>query len=327
MNDTSVLSRARGVLWGQAVGDALGTAIEFERPELIAQLDRSWLREVRGGGPFELERGQITDDTELALCLARSLAANGRYDEEDLARRYVAWCASHPPDCGGTTRQAFGTEPSEGAWAPQLRTRALRDSQANGALMRVSPLGVFGARLDPRVLSELAAVDATLSHPHAVCVAANQVFTFAIAQALRTNASGPDIFAATHDFARRTPSCTDAISTLEAARRELPRDAYSQMGWVRHALQCAFHELLHARDFEEALVEVLSLGGDTDTNGCIAGALLGSVLGVQAIPARWREPVRRCQPSRPNQYWCGDLDELAARLVNADAPAARGSER
>jgi ADP-ribosylglycohydrolase len=289
--------------------------VEFERPALIAQLDRTFVREVHGGGPFELERGQVTDDTELALCLARSLVARGRYDEEDVARRYVEWCASHPPDCGGTTRRAFGTTPSAERWAPVLRHRALQDTQANGALMRVSPLGLFGASLDPHALHDVAAADATLSHPNPVCVAANQVFVFAIASAVRSGAPGPQVFEQAMAFASATASCSEIVPTLELARHELPRDAFTHMGWVRHAFQCAFHQLLHARDFEAALVQVISLGGDTDTNGCITGALLGSVLGADAIPERWRAPVRECRPLRPEAYWCHDLDALAVQLL------------
>jgi ADP-ribosyl-[dinitrogen reductase] hydrolase len=316
MSDSNQLKRARGVLWGQAVGDALGTTVEFERAEHIASKHPRGVREVVGGGPFELEAGQITDDTELALCLARSLALHHRYDEDDAASRYIAWCRGNPPDCGGTTRRAFGQlTPKDVSIAAAVRARALRDSQANGALMRVSPLAIFGSTLDPETLHELAAADASLSHPHDVCVAANQVFCFAISSALRTGATGPEVFETTLAFARSTLSCTEAIPTLELARLELPADAFANMGWVRHALQAAFHQLLHARDFEQALVDVVGLGGDTDTNGCITGALLGSVFGVDAIPERWTKVVRECRPHRPEQFWCHDLDALALSLL------------
>jgi len=316
MNDALRLARARGVLWGQAVGDALGTTVEFERGDAIASKYPRGVREVVGGGPFELEPGQITDDTELALCLARSLTLHHRYDEDDVASRYVAWCRGNPPDCGGTTRRAFGQLVPPGASvAVTVRARALRDSQANGALMRVSPLAISGSTLDPETLHQLAAADASLSHPHEVCVAANQVFCFAISYALRTNATGPEVFETALAFARATPSCTEVLPTLELARRELPADAFANMGWVRHALQAAFHQLLHARDFEQALVDVIGLGGDTDTNGCITGALIGSVFGVDAIPVRWVNVVRECRPRRPEQFWCSDLDALALALL------------
>jgi ADP-ribosylglycohydrolase len=308
--------RARGVLWGQAVGDALGTTVEFQSAEQIAARYPRGLRAIEGGGPFSVEPGQVTDDTELALCLARSLSARGRFDEEDVVRRYIAWCLGNPPDCGGTTRRAFGkaVDPSTLA-APVTRARAFTDSQANGALMRISPLAVFGWNLSPEALAELSAADTSLSHPHETCVAASQVFTFAIAYALRTGATGPVVFDATLAFARGTSSMTEAIPTLELARHGLPLDPITNMGWVRVALQCAFHQLRHAKDFEQALVDVIALGGDTDTNACITGALLGAVLGVDALPLQWVSAVRACQPPRPNELWCHDLDDLADRLT------------
>lgn len=84
---------------------------------------------------------------------------------------------------------------------------------------------------------------------------------------------------------------------------------------MRLALQHALFHLLHSTDFEAALVQTISLGGDTDTNGAIAGALLGATLGEAAIPARWRETVRDCLPRRPVEYRCTDLTELALALL------------
>lgn len=313
---TNLLSRARGVLWGQVTGDALGTTVEFERAEAIAAKYPKGVREIVGGGPFSMKAGQITDDSELALCLARSLAEKQAYDEDDVARRYIAWCQGNPPDCGGTTRRAFGGSIPRGApIATTVRARALRDSQANGALMRVSPLAIFGTRLEPDALHALAAADATLSHPHEVCVAANQVFVFAISYALRTGASGPEVFDTTLAFARSTLSCTEVLPTLELASHAFPADPFTHMGWVRIALQCAFNQLRRATSFEQAMADVVGLGGDTDTNACITGALLGSVFGVEGIPPRWIQTVKTCQPRRPREFWCDDLDELAAALV------------
>lgn len=306
------LASARGALWGQAVGDALGTTVEFERPEAIAAAFPNGVRALQGGGPFEVLPGQVTDDTELALCLARSLATKRRYDDEDVAERYLSWCRSGPIDCGGTTRRAFGGEAAVGQVAAVVRARALRDSQANGALMRVSPLGVFHRG---EAVLEPAAADAALSHPHPVCVAANQVYAFALSSAVHGTGSPSDIFDATLALCRSNESCLEVLPTLELAQHELPRDAFRHMGWVRHALQAAFHQLLHARSFEEGVVEVIALGGDTDTNACIAGALLGAVHGVEAIPVAWREAVRRCEPRRPKVYWCHDLDGLADALL------------
>lgn len=309
----SRLERAQGALWGQAVGDALGTTVEFSSVERIAaRKPDAWPRELIGEGPFSLLPGQITDDTELALSLARSLARQGRYDPEDAAAAYVRWRKSGPFDCGMATDQAFGRSVSTDAGlADRLRTRANQQTQANGSLMRSSPLGIFGAALPRLELAKLAMADSTLSHPSPICQAACAVFVTTIADAITTGLPGEELYARALTFAVDSP----VRDTLEQAARWLPESDGESQGWVRIALQHAFFHLKHSTDFEVALVDTVKHGGDTDTNAAITGALLGATLGVAAIPARWRETVRDCLPQRPVEYRCNDLDQLAEALL------------
>ncbi|MGV3620739.1 MAG: ADP-ribosylglycohydrolase family protein [Archangium sp.] len=307
-------SKARGVLWGQAVGDALGTTVEFCSEANVTKREvLSWPREVIGGGPFDLLPGQVTDDTELALALARSLVERGGYDEDDVARSYLAWLASDPPDRGNATTMAFGKPVKGDDVAAQVRARASQKTEANGSLMRVSPLGVFGARSSRVELAALAMKDSALSHPAAVCQQACAVFVTTIADAVTSTLSGPELFERAMEFAGTHAPLV--VSTLERARIELPTSDGDDQGWVRIALQHAFFHLLHASDFESALMATVLKGGDSDTNGCITGALLGAVFGVEAIPARWRDVVHEARPARPLRYRCHDLDALAATLI------------
>lgn len=311
---TTRLERARGTMWGQAVGDALGTTVEFrDERQIAARAPDDWPRELIGQGPFSLLPGQITDDTELALALARSLVRRGRYDEDDAAASYVRWFRSEPFDCGMATRQAFGG--SATPTAAVLRARASATTQANGSLMRSSPLGVFGAGMDRQQLAALARTDSTLSHPDPVPQWACAVFVTTIADAIETGAPGPVLFERALDFARGSP----VEETLLSAKSGLPISDGGNQGWVRLALQHAFFQLLHARDFEAALVQTIAKGGDTDTNAAITGALLGATWGEAAIPARWREAVRDCLPQRPVEYRCADLSALAETLSSLRA--------
>src|SRR5438552_13790573 len=146
--------RARGALLGLAVGDALGTTYEFEA---ITQAPYPTLAtgpatDVVGGGPFELEPGQVTDDTQLAVCLARSLAERGGLDVADVARRYVAWC-DHAFDIGAQTRASIdrlrngepGTSAGLGVWRATERRPA-----GNGSPMRTAPIAAaYAARANP----------------------------------------------------------------------------------------------------------------------------------------------------------------------------------
>src|SRR5688500_7486072 len=100
--------RARGAVMGLAVGDALGTTYEFEALEQrpYPELATGPATDVVGGGPFGLAPGAITDDTQMAVCLARSLAEHGRLDVEDVGRRYLAW-SQEAFDIGNQTRDAI----------------------------------------------------------------------------------------------------------------------------------------------------------------------------------------------------------------------------
>ncbi len=305
---TTRLQRARGALWGQAVGDALGTTVEFEKETSIAARPAgAWPQALVGAGPFGLQPGQVTDDTELALALARTLAQHHRYDDEAVAQAYLRWHDSGPFDIGGATKQAFAGPGT----AAEVRARANHLTQANGSLMRQSPLALFGAGQPREVLAELAQRDSALSHPHQVPRWACAVFVTTLSDAIETGDEGPALYERALTFARGSP----VEATLLDARRALPPSDGPDMGWVRIALQHAFFHLLHARDFSAALVQTVNKGGDTDTNAAIVGALLGGVLGREAIPPEWMSTVQRCSSPRPAPYRCADLDALAEALL------------
>lgn len=320
-----VRSRARGALLGQLAGDALGTTVEFQGPESIRQRYPDGLREIVGGGPFRVLPGQVTDDSELALALARALRAAGRYDPDTVAGAYLDWYASGPFDIGGTIGQAFrgGVAPGLDA-ASKVLGRTNAHSQANGSLMRICPLAIFGWDLRPERLASLAAFDARLSHPHPVCQDAAVAFTHAIALAIRAGGSGREVHDATIAFAHTQGLHPDVLTELEAAREGPPSDFVRNMGWVRIALRNAFHQARSAPDLETGLVETVAGGGDTDTNGCIAGALLGAIHGQAGVPERWQATVLDCVTDRGPTYQCDDALELSDALVRAGArPAAK----
>jgi ADP-ribosyl-[dinitrogen reductase] hydrolase len=319
LTSDSTLSRAQGCWLGQIVGDALGTTVEFQTPTSIARRYPQGLREIIGGGPFSLKPGQVTDDTELALALARSIVGEGRYERDAVATAYQAWYRSDPFDIGGTTRRAFG---GKLVTAKEVEARANTNSQANGSLMRASPLGVIGWCMEPEKLAELAVLDSRLSHPHPVCCAAVAIYTHAIAHSIRTGEGPAQTYAATVDFARQSLVCEPAIDSLLQAEVGPPDDFVDRMGWVRIALQNAFHQLLAAPSLEAGVVATVQAGGDTDTNGCISGALLGAVHGLEAVPERWKSAVLACRTDRGPTFQTDDALELAGALVRTGAVLA-----
>jgi ADP-ribosylglycohydrolase/fructose-1,6-bisphosphatase/inositol monophosphatase family enzyme len=310
--DGPVLARAQGVLLGQLCGDALGAQVEFQSAEEIARAWPGGVREMRdGGGTWGTLAGQPTDDSELALAMARSLLRRGTWDAADILASYRRWFASPGRfDAGHATTTALTGGPPDG-W-----------SEANGALMRQAPLGIFGAALPIEETEALARRDAALTHPNPVSLDACAVFVAAVARSVAEGGRPVDI----HAFALarcREPAVRRAV---EAAAGDgwLP---WRFRGDVLFSLHAAFRQILHARTGEEALVEVVGRGGDTDTDAAIAGALYGAVHGVDAFPWRWRDRVLTCRPllgsarPRPMEFWPVDALIVAERLASVGVRA------
>ncbi len=309
--DTGILSRAQGCLLGQLAGDALGSLVEFQTPQEIRMQYPGGVRDLADGGTWNTIAGQPTDDSEMALLLARMLARQGSYDPEQARQAYVFWLESGPFDCGGTIYRG-------------LRGRTNPDSQANGALMRISPLGIFGARHDLRHVADWARQDAALTHPHPVCLQANTLFAMAVSQGIRTGCDPNDLYRLVADWAKELGVEDSLIDTVHRAAESPPSDYVSLQGWVLKAFQNALWQLTHASNLEEAVVDTVMHGGDTDTNAAICGALLGAVYGRDAIPDQWAGCLLNCRPEagRPNVYrprpecfWPVDALDLAERLL------------
>lgn len=324
VRDAGLLARAHGCLLGQLAGDALGSLVEFESEETLRARYPDGLRAMEDGGTWHTMAGQPTDDSEMALTLARSLVARGGYDVEAVARAYRYWYESRPFDIGGTTSQALHATPGRESASEAAMASASRHSQANGSLMRISPLGIYGHGLPPERVAHLARLDSTLTHPHPACREACAVLAVAIARAVGRGEPPEKVYADTLAWARANCREGSVIETLIRAQVAAPDDYSTHSGWVLIALQNAFYQLTHAPTLEEGVVATIMAGGDTDTNAAIAGALLGAVHGREAIPRQWRMMVLSCRPvkglsvtrhPRPAAFWPVDALELAERLA------------
>ena len=309
----AVRSRARGCMLGQLAGDSLGSLVEFQAKEQIRADYPGGVRLLAEGGPFDLIAGQPTDDSEMALAMARQLAALGRYCAMRTGKAYRTWLDSAPFDCGITIRNALNGMPNP-------------NSQANGALMRVSPLGIFGAGRKKADVMGWAKKDAALTHVHPVCGQTNALFAALLAHAVREGGTGAELYEMLLAWMKRMKLEPALREAVERAAHEKPRDFQSQMGWVLIAFQNALWQMLHAPSFEEGVVDTVMQGGDTDTNAAIAGALLGAIYGEEAVPAQWRDSILNCRPEagrpgvhepRPAEYWPVDTLELADALLEA----------
>ncbi|MET0554161.1 MAG: inositol monophosphatase family protein [Vicinamibacteria bacterium] len=308
--DSRRLSRAQGCFFGQVAGDSLGSQVEFETAAAIASAHPGGVRALVDGGRWQTLAGQPTDDSEMALALARSILAEGGYEPGAAYAAYREWYRSQPFDVGNTTRAA-------------LNGYLMGESQANGSLMRAAPLGVLAHAAAPAQAAEWARADSALTHPHLVCGDAAAAYVVAVGDAV-AHGDARHAWTAALSWARGARAQASVLAALEAAEQE-PRAADGEnQGWVLIALQNAFHDLLHAESVEAGVVASVARGGDTDTNAAIAGALLGAVHGREGLPASWRSLVLSCRAhplrarhARPRAYWATDLYELAERVLLA----------
>lgn len=309
--------RARGALLGLAVGDALGTTLEFTdcgTPSFATPLLGPHA-DITGGGPFRVAPGQVTDDTQMATALARSLMERGGFVPQAVADAYVAW-AEVAFDIGTQTSEALhkvasGQPPLAAGHAVWLEGG--RKAAGNGSLMRTAPIALFyyddGARR-----REVAMAESAITHYDPRCQLACAAFDGAIAAAVYGPPRSPrelvaiareELGMARNELAARAPADAQEIDTaawmlaedLDDALRDDP-GLYTpslhlglMAGYVRVAFRLAFWQLVHARSFESALIDVVNRGGDADTNGAITGALLGAQRGASAIPRTWTDTV------------------------------------
>ena len=321
--------RALGCMMGLVAGDSLGSRVEFQNAAAIVAAYPNGVRDLADSPVWNTLAGQPTDDSELALTLARSLVHTGCYDPQDAAAAYGRWFASDPFDCGHSTRLAFSAASAALMDSAQAaRSHADRDSQSNGSLMRIAPIGVWAA--NPDEAARVAAEDSALSHPHPVCRAACAAFAAAISAAL----AGANRFNMMATALRIADAAGPEASTVSAALRQAeagvpPTDFQHQMGWVLIALQNAFYHLAAGTTAEPALIATVGQGGDTDTNAAIAGALLGAADGRMSLPRGWIMQVLTCRPDpglhparpRPREYWPDDLLDLTEALLLCRAPS------
>ena len=307
----TVLSRAQGCLLGQLTGDALGSLVEFQSPEEIRRSYPHGVRELADGGTWNTIAGQPTDDSEMALMLARTLVEQGAYEPCAVLRAYQSWYASDPFDCGTTIATALKGDPNP-------------DSQANGALMRISPLGIFGINHTLHTVAEWASQDAALTHPNAICRQINALFAMVLSHVIGNGCSPENLYQSIRNWSVSMSVDAAILQVIENAKASPPPDYQTRQGWVLIAFQNALWQLLHAPSFEAGVINTVMQGGDTDTNAAICGALLGAVYGIDAVPGQWTSQVLNCRPQdgdpavkrpRPRCYWPVDAMELAEKLI------------
>lgn len=278
---------ARTAWAGLMVGDALGAPVEFCHEYEIRRAYPDGVDRMLQGFGICIDRkaGEVTDDTQMAWCLHQALLDADGWDKYAAHNRYMDWFETDPPDVGEAVSAALEGEP-------------LADSQGNGAVMRVLPIALWAAEHPDFDWQRAAREDAFITHPHPVCGDANVVYVHALLQALQPGASARGVYESALRFAVEQGVAPSVLDAVQRAASERPDYDGKFIGWVLVALQSTFYQLLHAPDFRSALVDIVSSGGDTDTNAAIAGPLLAILYGGDSIPRPWLVSVRAVNEAR-----------------------------
>ena len=259
----------RDVIYGAAVGDALGVPYEFKQRDTFECTD------MVGYGTYNLPAGTFSDDTSMMLATCDSIRAKGRHiDVQDMRKRFVGWFRRGEYtadgvcfDIGNTTARAL----DEGKGGTGER------DNGNGSLMRIAPLAYAAATDD-----EIRAVSA-ITHAHPISTEACVCFI----GILRNIIGGSTL----QDAIRYSKPSMEQFDFLDTVA-ELPREEIRSGGFVLDTLGAAIWCFANTESYADCVLAAVNLGGDTDTTACVAGALAGAAYGYGSIPTAWLETLR-----------------------------------
>ncbi|HUN22896.1 MAG TPA: ADP-ribosylglycohydrolase family protein [Anaerolineales bacterium] len=287
-----ILNYFQGALLGLAVGDALGTTLEFTSPQQFEPIS-----DLVGGGPFGLAPGQWTDDTSMALCLAESLLEKKRFDAGDQLDRYVRWwkdghlsSTGKCFDIGNTTRQALERflqtrDPYCGSVDAQ--------SAGNGSIVRLAPVAMYFANHPPKAIVSCGNSSRT-THCAPATIDACRFFGALIVGALHQQPKEQLLspqFAPIGGYWRQHPLVPEIEAITNGSYKQKSASQMRASGYVVHTLSAALWAFYHSQTFEEGALLAVNLGEDADSTGAVYGQLAGAFYGVQAIPSRWLEKL------------------------------------
>ncbi|KAI6232196.1 putative ADP-ribosyl glycohydrolase [Aphelenchoides besseyi] len=340
------MNRIRGAFFGQLIGDSFGSRYEFKARNVV----RSMLNNdtvdghvpLLGGGPFNRRKGQLTDDSEMALSLATSLIRCRGFDRADVACSYAFWLQTNPPDAGIATTTALTIKTKLNTnWSSELTddkkseilkeitenvTKHNANSLSNGMLMRITPLAIALHNSDLKDVFNTVAEECTLTHGNPIAIEASQFFVSVLIKLI--NEVEPEMAIGEAYEQVQSPLLRQIVETsqhtstpIRLSDGKLIDGDKEHQGFLGVALQIALHELRISSSFSEGLVRIVGYGGDTDTNGCIGAALLGARFGEKGIPTDWKEAVINAHVDRNFDFMSPlkshSLDQFISQLASS----------
>lgn len=288
------LARYRGCLLGLAVGDAIGTSVEFMPSGSFIPLT-----DMLGGGPFNLAPGEWTDDTSMALCLAESLIKKAGFDPIDQLERYTRWYRTGYLSSNGRCfdigiSTAASLHRFEQTHEPYPGSTA-QNTAGNGSLMRLAPVAMFFAR-HPQQAIERCADSSRTTHANPKAVDACRYYGALLLGAL--NGQPKEVLLSPPEEWTFLDSNTQALLTgLAPEIKEVANGSFKLKdppeiqgkGYVVRGMEAALWAFHRSGSFRDGVLMAANLGEDADTTAGIYGQLAGAYYGEEGIPEEWRD--------------------------------------
>ena len=281
----SAADRFRGCLLGLAVGDAVGTAVEFKSRGSFTPL-----QDMVGGGAFNLPPGAWTDDTSMALCLATSLVEQGGFDARDQMERYVRWyqegylsSIGRCFDIGNATRAALARfersgDPFSGSDDPY--------SAGNGSIMRLAPVPMYYAG-DAQVALAYAVESSRTTHASPECLDACRLLAAILLAALAGADKQTVLFGPHPPLAAGSALSPKVQAIADGSYRDKEIGEIRGSGYVVQSLEAALWCFRRTDSFRAAILLAANLGDDADTTAAVCGQVAGAFYGQGGIPGHW----------------------------------------
>lgn len=266
--------RIKGGLYGVAVGDALGGTTEFLTRKEIEQ-KHGYLTDIIGGGVWDLEPGEVTDDTMMTLCVAEGILSDPDDPMAAIGENFLAWFRTDPKDIGNIIRRVLST--FQGSWfeAAFLADQDLGQSAGNGTLMRCLPVGLCYSRLSD--IERVSRMQSKMTHYDERCDEACIIYNRIVHRLLNNEG----LHSAIEAEIKHTPY---AYVLTENPQCE-------PSGYIVHTMNWAIHILTHSDSFSDVVQQAANLGGDTDTIAAIAGGIAGVHYGMEGIPRHYTDQI------------------------------------
>jgi len=271
--------RILGGLFGVACGDALGGTLEFMSKNEIER-KYGYLKDIIGGGCWNLEPGEVTDDTMMTIAVAEGILDNPDNPVEYIGKHFIEWYDSIPKDIGNIIRIALGEYKRNKDWtktAYYAHQVTGGKSAGNGSLMRCLPVALYYD--DVEKMLEITASQSLLTHYDKKATDACQFYNLIVYDYLNDKPKIPVI----KEHIEKYPEYKQVFL--------LNKEVLKPTGYVVDTLICALWCFINTSTFEDAVCEAANLGGDTDTIAAITGGMAGVYYGYNAIPDRWKEKI------------------------------------